>query len=195
MSALLKYSSAASPKSGFTTQLIACRPQSAGRVRLSSAAADAKPLIEDLYLSAANDADIKTLREGIKLGRKMINARAFDEYRGEEVYPGSAVRTDEQIDEYIRGSVHSANALTSSCRMGASSDPMAVLDSQLRVRGVGGLRVADSSAMPHIIGGQTCAPTLMLAEKAAHMMLQQRLGVPTSQYKAAGAAKFAAAAV
>jgi len=133
----------------------------------------AKPIIEGIHLGAAED--VASLRHGIRLGRQVCAAAAFDEYRGEEVFPGAAVQSDEQIDEYIRSSVHSANALTSSCRMGDPSDPAAVLDSHLRVRGVGGLRVADASAMPRIIGGQTQAPTYMLAERAADILLHARL--------------------
>jgi len=158
---------------GFSTQVVACRPRSEGRVRLRSADPFAKPIIEGIHLGAAED--VASLRHGIRLGRQVCAAAAFDEYRGEEVFPGAAVQSDEQIDEYIRSSVHSANALTSSCRMGDPSDPAAVLDSHLRVRGVGGLRVADASAMPRIIGGQTQAPTYMLAERAADILLHARL--------------------
>jgi choline dehydrogenase-like flavoprotein len=178
-------------KSGFSTQLIACRPRSSGRVRLRDSHHHTKPLLEDVYLSAEGDDDVKALREGIKLARKLVDTEAFDNFRGKEVYPGAAVRTNEQIDAYIRSSIHSANALTSSCRMGAASDPMAVLDPELRVRGVRGLRVVDASAMPQIIGGQTCAPTLMLAEKAADMILSKRAGASPSVH----AVKLAANAV
>ena len=86
----------------------------------------------------------------------------------------SAVQSDDEIDSYVRSTVHSANALTGSCRMGADADTSAVLDPELRVRGVGSLRVIDASAMPHIVGGQTCAPTIMIAEKGADMVLRQR---------------------
>jgi choline dehydrogenase-like flavoprotein len=159
-------------KSGFSTQIVACRPKSQGRIRLRTANPKDKPKIEGLYLD--DEADLRALREGIKLGREICNAPAFDAVRGAEKFPGASVKTDAQIDEYIRSSLHSANALTSSCRMGADDDPEAVLDAQLRVRGVRGLRVADSSAMPRIIGGQTQAPTYMLAEKAADLILAAR---------------------
>ena len=119
-------------------------------------------------------ADIATLREGIKLGRKICKESVFDPYRGEEVYPGPAVQTDSEIEEFIRGSVHSGNALIGTCRMGRDDDSHAVLDSELRVRGVGALRVIDASAMPAITGGQTCAPTIMIAEKGADLVLRQR---------------------
>eukprot|EP00316_Scyphosphaera_apsteinii_P023312 CAMPEP_0119320326 /NCGR_PEP_ID=MMETSP1333-20130426/52130_1 /TAXON_ID=418940 /ORGANISM="Scyphosphaera apsteinii, Strain RCC1455" /LENGTH=577 /DNA_ID=CAMNT_0007327023 /DNA_START=162 /DNA_END=1898 /DNA_ORIENTATION=- len=171
MSTLTKMGGGSRMRPGFTAQLLACRPKSQGRVRLQSDDPLAKPLLEDLYLSAPSEDDIATLREGIKMARKLLRSSEFNEYRAAEAYPGEEVRSDEQIEQYIRDSVHSANALTSSCRMGAADDPMAVLDSQLRVRGVQALRVCDASAMPHIIGGQTCAPTIMIAEKAADLIL------------------------
>jgi len=174
MNTLEKVGTGGATKPGFTFQLLACRPESRGRVRLRDANPSSKPLVEGLYLSAPGAADLATLREGIKLGRKICKATAFDAFRGEETYPGSAVRSDEDIEQYIRSTIHSANALTSSCRMGSDGDTLAVLDPELRVRGVASLRVVDASAMPQIIGGQTAAPTIMLAEKAADLIVQQR---------------------
>jgi len=158
--------------SGYTTQIIACRPQSTGLVRLRSSDPLAQPMLQDVHLS--DDADVATLREGIKLGRQLLAAKSFDQYRDEEVYPGVAVQSDEDIDAYVRKTTHSANALVGSCRMGRVDDQAAVLDPEMRVRGVGSLRVVDASAMPHIIGGQTCGPTIMMAEKAADLVLRQR---------------------
>ena len=172
ISTLEKMGAGVKMASGFTTQIIAVRPKSAGSVRLRSADPFAKPLIENVHLNDA--ADVSTLREGIKLGRKMCKSSAFDAYRAEEVYPTSAVQTDEEIEAYIRATVHSGNALVGSCRMGREDDPKAVLDPELRVKGVGSLRVVDASAMPHIVGGQTCAPTIMIAEKGADLVLRQR---------------------
>ena len=97
--------------------------------------------------------DWKIMREGIKLGRTLLTTESFDEYRGDEVYPSAAVQSDADIDAYVRCTVHSANALTGSCRIGLDDNGAAVLDPELRVRGVGSLRVVDASAMPHIIGG------------------------------------------
>jgi len=174
MNTLEKVGTGGDTKPGFTFQLLACRPESRGRVRLRDRNPLSKPLLEGLYLSAPDAADLTTLREGIKLSRKVCQAEAFEGVRGEEIYPGLAVRSDEDIEQYIRSTIHSANALTSSCRMGGDDDPLAVLDPQLRVRGVASLRVVDASAMPQIIGGQTAAPTIMLAEKAADLIIQQR---------------------
>jgi choline dehydrogenase-like flavoprotein len=183
ISTLEKFGKGKSTAPGYTTQLLAARPKSSGRVRLRSSDPLAKPLLENVHLS--DEQDVRTLREGIKLGRKLCTASSFDEYRAEEVYPSSAVQTDAEIDAYIRSTVHSGNALTGSCRMGPDSDSSAVLDPELRVRGVGSLRVLDASAMPHIVGGQTCAPTIMIAEKGADMVLRQR-AVLKSYAQAAG---------
>jgi len=172
ISTLEKFGSGQRAKSGYTTQIIAVRPKSAGSVKLRSADPLAKPLLLDVHLS--DEADVKTLREGIKLGRKLATAPSFDQYREEEVYPSPAVQSDADIESYVRSSVHSGNALTGSCRMGRDGDAGAVLDPELRVRGVGSLRVIDASAMPHIIGGQTAAPTYMIAEKGADLVLRQR---------------------
>jgi len=188
MSSLENVAQGGRTKSGFTFQVLACRPESEGRIRLRDTSPFSKPVLEGLYLSGKDNADLVTLREGIKLGRELCRASAFDEYRGKELFPGEAVRTDDEIDQYIRSSIHSANALTGSCRMGREDDPLAVLDPELRVRGVRSLRVVDASAMPRIIGGQTAAPTIMLAEKAADMLLadkaQRRAAADTRMYSA-----------
>ena len=96
------------------------------------------------------------------------------------------------------GCLPTGNALTGSCRMGPDSDSSAVLDPELRVRGVGSLRVIDASAMPHIVGGQTCAPTIMIAEKGADMVLRQRAVLKSytqaASFMSAGEAQPAAAA-
>jgi len=173
MNSLQKMGGGSVAKSGFTFQLLACRPQARGRVRLRDANPLSKPLVEGLYLSQGT-ADLATLREGIKLGRRVCQTKAFAAVRGAELYPGADVVSNEAIEQYVRTTIHSANALTGSCRMGAAADPLAVLDPQLRVRGVRALRVIDASAIPQIPGGQTCAPTVMIAEKAADAILNAR---------------------
>lgn len=173
MNSLQKMGGGDVAKSGFTFQCLACRPQARGRVRLRDANPLSKPLVEGLYLSQGNS-DVATMREGIKLARRVSQTKAFEGVRGEELYPGADVVSDEAIESYVRNTIHSANALVGSCRMGAAADPLAVLDPQLRVRGVRALRVVDASAMPRIPGGQTCAPTIMIAEKAADDILNGR---------------------
>ena len=121
----------------------------------------------------SNPADLKTLREGIKLGRQLGNRPEWGEYLGEEVYPGIDVQTDDEIDEYIKNTLHTANALTGTCKMGTGKD--AVVTPDLRVIGVEGVRVADSSTLPTIPGGQTGTPTVMIAERAAAFILNPTL--------------------
>lgn len=132
-------------------------------MRLVSSNAHIRPSIDGGYLS--NPADLATLREGIKLGRQLGRRPEWGEYLGEEVYPGPGVETDAEIDEYIKNTVHTANALTGTCKMGTGKD--AVVTPDLRVIGVNGVRVADSSTIPIITGGQTATPTVMIAERAA----------------------------
>lgn len=122
-----------------------------------------KPVIDGGYLS--DPSDVQTLREGIKLGRELGNRPEWAEYLGEEVFPGPDVQTDDEIDEYVKNTLHTANALIGTCKMGTGKD--AVVAPDLKVIGVNGLRVCDSSTIPIIPGGQTATPTVMVAERAA----------------------------
>ncbi|GMI07569.1 hypothetical protein TrVE_jg1756 [Triparma verrucosa] len=151
---------------GYSFQSVATRAKSCGKVRLASSNTQVKPIIDGGYLS--DPADIATLREGIKLSRKL--GAQFDEYVGEEIFPGKDVQSDAEIDQYIRDSVHTANALVGTCKMGSSADKTAVVTSDLKVKGVTGLRVVDSSVFPKIPGGQTGTPTVMVAERAAEFI-------------------------
>jgi len=148
---------------GYSFQSVACRAKSKGRIRLASSNTHVKPVIDGGYLKDA--ADLKTLRQGIKLGRQLGNRPEWGEFLGEEVYPGLDVQTDDQIDEYIKNTLHTANALVGTCKMGTGKD--AVVKPDLKVVGVNGVRVADSSTIPTIPGGQTATPTVMIAERAA----------------------------
>ena len=124
-------------------------------------------MISTGYLSS--EEDIESIRNGIKLSRKLGASEEFKKYNPVELYPGPEVQTDEEIDEYIRNSAHSGNALVGSCRMGVDSKT-AVVDPELRVMGFKSLRVIDSSVMPVLPGGQTCSSTLMIAEKGADLL-------------------------
>lgn len=148
---------------GYSFQSVATRARSRGTVRLASSNAHVKPIIDTAYLS--DPADLATLREGIKLSRKLGRSEKWGEYLGEEVFPGPDVQTDDEIDEYIRNSLHTANALTGTCKMGTDED--SVVGPDLTVKGVKGVRVVDSSVIPSITGGQTGTPTVMIAERAA----------------------------
>ena len=111
------------------------------------------------------------MRACVRLTREIFAQRAFDPYRGREIQPGANSVSDEEIDAFVRERVDSAYHPSCSCRMGSPADPLAVVDPQTRVIGVEGLRVVDSSIMPSITNGNLNAPTIMLAEKAADMIL------------------------
>lgn len=151
---------------GFGLVAVLLRPQSRGRITLRSTDPLAHPAIDANYLSV--DADLALLVEGVKLGRRLFAAKPFDPYRGPEARPGAQVQTDAEIGNHIRRHAEAIYHPVGTCKMGA--DPLAVVDAQLRVRGVGGLRVVDASVMPVLIGGNTNAATLMVAEKAATLI-------------------------
>ncbi|MFY9585018.1 MAG: choline dehydrogenase [Candidatus Acidiferrales bacterium] len=144
------------------------RPESRGSITLRSPDPLKPPAIQPNYLLA--DADLCLLIEGIRLGRRLGLAKAFDTFRGAEVYPGPAAQNDEAIAEYIRETCETLYHPVGTCKMG--TDAMAVVDPHLRVLGVEGLRVVDASIMPTIIGGNTNAPTIMIAEKAADLIME-----------------------
>ena len=125
-----------------------------------------KPVVDGGYLS--DSADLATLREGLRMGRRM--GKQMGEYTGEEVYPGKDVETDDQLDDYIRNTLHTANALVGTCKMGTPTDKTAVVDASLKLLGVSGVRVVDASVMPRIPGGQVGTPCVMIAEKAADIL-------------------------
>ncbi len=124
------------------------------------------PLIHANYLSA--EGDLERLIEGVKLSRDLLAARAFDDVRGVEIFPGNSVRTDAGLAQAIREKAESIYHPVGTCRMG--SDERSVVDPVLRVRGVEGLRVIDASVMPRLVGGNTNAPTIMIAERAADLV-------------------------
>jgi len=169
MGTFTKFKESANLADGFSFQSIAVRPSSRGRVLLASADPDDQPIIEGNYL--AEKGDVATIREGLKLSRKMAQQPVFKEMLGEEVFPGPEIQSDAQLDAYIAASVHTANALVGTCRMGPEDDAQAVCDPEMRVRGVRGLRVVDASLMPKLPGGQSGAAVVMMAERAAEMIL------------------------
>ncbi|MBI1239911.1 MAG: choline dehydrogenase [Alphaproteobacteria bacterium] len=152
---------------GFGLHLCALRPESRGYVALKSNDPMVPPLIQPNSL--ASDNDLRTLRESVKIARRIVAQRAFDPYRGPELNPGAHVQSDEQIDDFIRRTAITIYHPVGTARMG--TDAGAVVDAQLRVKGVIGLRVVDASIMPTLIGGNTNAPTIMIAEKASDMIL------------------------
>lgn len=154
------------PEHGYMVVFTLQRPESRGSVMIRSADPRAAPDIDPNYFDAP--IDLHTMREGVKIGREIFAQAAFDPYRGAEFAPGADVRTDAEIDEWVRRHVDSNYHLSGSCKMG--HDAMAVVDDRLRVRGLDGLRVADASIMPTVVSGNTNAATIMIAERAARFI-------------------------
>lgn len=152
---------------GYTIRVCQLRPESRGRVFLGSSDPRDPIRINANYL--ATDNDVRTLRDGVRLAREIFAQPAFDELRGEELDPGPDRQSDEALNDWIRATAVTIYHPVGTCKMGI--DDMAVVDPQLRVRGVEGLRVVDASVMPRLVGGNTNAPTIMIAEKAADMIL------------------------
>lgn len=143
------------------------RPVSRGWLELRSGDPRQHPLIEPNYL--AEEQDRVDLRACVRLTREIFAQPAFDRYRERELMPGAAVTGDREIDAFVRARADSAYHPCCTCRMG--TDPMAVVDPECRVRGIDGLRVVDASIMPSMVSGNLNAPTIMLAEKAADLIL------------------------
>ncbi len=154
---------------GYSCHVCALRPKSRGTVRLQSADPNTDPLIDPNFLG--EEEDIQTLVDGFKLTRTLLESRPFMDWRSEDFFT-SHVRSDADIVQVLRERVDSVYHPVGSCKMGV--DDMAVVDPQLRVRGLQGLRVVDASIMPTLIGGNTNAPTIMIAEKAVDLIKADR---------------------
>ncbi|MBM3505573.1 MAG: choline dehydrogenase [Alphaproteobacteria bacterium] len=152
---------------GFLIHVYPLRPQSRGRITLASGDPAAKPKILANYLGEATDRE--TMRSGFHIVRRLFAQPSFAPYLGRAISPGPDVRTDDDVDRWIQDSAQTVFHPTGTCRMGA--DAASVVDGELRVRGVAGLRVVDASVMPTIVSGNTQAPTVMIAEKAADLIL------------------------
>jgi choline dehydrogenase len=155
--------------SGFTASVCQLRPESRGSLRIRSADPQAAPEIRINYLST--DVDRAANVEGMKTLRKILAAPALKPYVAEEVDPGAKVVSDEALLNYCRARGTTIYHPTSTCRMG--NDPRAVVDQRLRLRGIEALRVVDASVMPDLVSGNTNAAVIMIAEKAADMILEE----------------------
>lgn len=151
---------------GLTLNSYFLRPRSRGTVRLRSSDPSQAPLIDPNYI--AEPYDLKISIEGIKLSREIMTQAAFDKYIKAEHFPGSAVRSDKDFEDYARRYGRTAYHPVGSCKMG--QDDRSVVDPQLLVRGVEGLRICDSSVMPSLVSSNTNAATIMIAEKASDMI-------------------------
>ena len=154
---------------GFQVHVGPLRSKSRGSVTLKSANPKEAPRIKFNYMSHPDD--WTEMRACVRLTREIFAQSAFDPYRGREIQPGADVQTDRQIDAFIRAHVESAYHPSGACKMGSSDDPLAVVDADTRVIGVQGLRVVDSSIMPSVTSGNLNAPTIMIGEKAADIIL------------------------
>jgi choline dehydrogenase len=157
---------------GYALHVCDLRPKSRGHIGLKSSNPRDPARIEPNYLSHPDD--MATLEKGVKAARKLLAAKAFDPYRGEELFPGQHVQSDEEIRDFIRRKAGTIYHPVGTCKMGI--DAMAVVDASLKVHGMQGLRVVDASIMPTLVGGNTNAPTVMIAEKAADMILREQTG-------------------
>lgn len=155
---------------GFGVHVCALYPKSRGRLLLQSSHPDDHPLIDPDYLS--HPEDLAVLKDGVRQAQKIVATRVFDELRGRAESPVSLESSDEDIEQFIRDYAESIYHPVGTCKMGRTEDEMAVVDSQCRVRGVSGLRVVDASVMPSLVGGNTNAPTVMIAERVADFILR-----------------------
>lgn len=151
---------------GFSIHVALLRPKSRGSLSLASADPLAAPLINTNFLAEPDDVD--RLVRGFKIARELLHQPALAQYGGKESKNSANARTDAEIEQFIRSHADCAYHAVGTCRMG--NGPMDVVDAELRVKGIAGLRVVDASIMPNIVSGNTNAPTIMLAEKAADMI-------------------------
>jgi choline dehydrogenase len=144
------------------------RPESRGEIKLKSPDPFDAPAVHPNYLAA--ETDRRTIVAGLKLCRQILATPHMQNFIEAEFQPGSAVESDEELLDYARRRGGTVYHPTTTCKMG--NDPMAVVDPELRVYGVDGLRVADASVMPTVVSGNTNAATIMIGEKAADMARQ-----------------------
>ena len=149
---------------GYSAHLMVARPKSIGEVRLASPDTQVPPLIDPRYFS--DPYDMETLVKGTQIALDIMASPAFDPYRGEMLHRFD--RNDPaQIEQMLRDHADTEYHVCGTAKMGPDDDPMAVVDAQLRVRGIEGLRIADASVMPRITSNNIHAPVIMIGEKCA----------------------------
>ena len=156
------------PKDAFMCRPAVLHPESRGEIKLRSSDPRDKVAIHQNFLSEKKDWE--TLRTGFDMVRDVASQKPLDSFRGPEIQPGPNVTSRQDINEYIRRTAWTVHHPLGTCKMGSDKDDMAVVDSQLRVRGAQGLRVVDASVMPDMPGGNINAPIIMMAEKAADLI-------------------------
>ena len=162
---------------GFQVHVGPNKPDSRGHVRVSGPEPERPPLIQFNYLST--EKDLADWRNCLRLTREILQQPALDAYRTEEIQPGIDLSDDVAVDDWVRQNVETAYHPSCTCRMGAEDDEQAVVDPQCRVRGLRGVRVVDSSVFPTIPNGNLNAPTIMVAERAADLILDRE---PLKEY-------------
>ncbi|NNL95070.1 MAG: GMC family oxidoreductase, partial [Xanthomonadales bacterium] len=153
---------------GMTIHACNLRPTSRGEIRLSTDNPDQAPLIFARYMST--EFDRRMMVECARLGRRIFEQEAFADCRSQEIFPGAQHQDDEALLEFVRRKAETIYHPVGTCKMG--SDDLAVVDPQLRVHGIDGLRVCDASIIPSLVSGNTNAPTIMIAERCAAWMLE-----------------------
>jgi len=153
---------------GYSIHVCVLRPKSRGTVRLAANDAFVAPLIDPNFLSDPND--LSLLIQGVKITRKLLDQPALKDLGGKELPMHANAQSDAEIEAFIRNHADTIYHPVGTCKMGLASDASAVVDNELKVHGIQGLRVVDASIMPTLIGGNTNAPTIMIAEKAADMI-------------------------
>lgn len=156
---------------GYGVHVCCLYPKSRGEIRLGSADPSQPAIIDPRYLE--HEDDQKVMIDGVKKAREILATEEFSQYQSREIGPGPEAQTDEEILAFIRKRAETIYHPIGTCKMGQPDDPDTVVDTQLRVKGIEGLRVVDASVMPTLIGGNTNAPTIMIAERAADMIKQQ----------------------
>lgn len=158
--------------SGITLNSYTVRPRARGTVRLRSSDPADRPLVDPNFLG--HPEDLKTSVEGVKISCEIFRQPALQKYIRRMRFPADSVKSQADFEAYARQYGRTSYHPTCSCRMGADTDPLAVVDPRLRVRGIDGLRICDSSIMPSLVGSNTNAPTIMIGEKAADLVRGNR---------------------
>ncbi len=156
------------PKDAFMCRPVVLHPTSRGDIRLRSADPRTPVAIHQNFLST--EEDWNTFRTGFDMVRDVAHQQALDPFRGREINPGADVKSRAAIDAYMRRTAWTVHHPLGTCKMGVDADPMAVVDNELRVRGIEGLRVVDASVIPDMPGGNINAPIIMIAERAADLI-------------------------
>lgn len=157
------------PGDGYTLHACALRPRSRGHLALGSADPAQPVRIHANYLGDPEGHDLQVLVEAVRLSRRILGTSAFAEYRGAELFPGAAAQDEAALADFVRRKAETIYHPVGTCRMG--NDGQAVVDAALRVHGIDALRVVDASVMPRLVGGNTNAPVVMIAEKASDLIL------------------------